>query len=419
MKLSLLSLQANFFSPHSRRRVVLNNTFFQLAARLFSAFNSLITTITISRFLGVATFGDLVKVISFTTLFYMPLDFGFNAVAVKLYASKSVSAVLPQLFLLRVCLSLFLVGLSIIISHLLPGTVAQGFTPTVKFFIAIFSLTIIYQGLIQTLNSFFQFTHSYHYSFIGEFINNSLLFVFLFISLVTRSLNPLIYGYVVSAFATVTILYLLVKPKIHLVLGINLKLLKSIFIPSIPLGIALIFNLLATKIDLPILTSYRPTTEVAFYGLAKRIFEIVLMVPIFFANSLYPFMLRSADQKLLRKSLQTMLVVAICLSLLIILLSPLVILIKPEFAATIPILRFLSLLLPIYFLTAPLMWYVIARGKNHLLIPVYFCQLCFSLLFNFLLIPKFGIPGAMTTTFLVESIVLVCLILIVKPIHTS
>jgi O-antigen/teichoic acid export membrane protein len=393
------------------KKLVFKNTFYQLIARFVSSFNSLVTTIVISRFLGVTAFGDLVKIVSFTSLFYMPMDFGFNAVALKLVKKHSQNQVFSHLFLLRLFFSIILVIVCSLIAFFLPSSGDRGFSPLVKIGIYIMSLTIIAQGFIKTFNAILQHFHSYSFSLIAEIVNNIFLFVFLYFSIHQHHLYPLLWGYGACALAAALALAYLTRHQIHLSFsGQNLKIYRQLFYSSLPLGLTIIINLLATKIDLTVLAIYRPTSEVAFYGLAKRIFEIQLMFPVFFSNSLYPLLLATKSSfRLIHKSLFTMFLVAVVVALASIIFAPLLVLIKPDFISSVPLMRAISLSLPIYFLTAPLMWVLISLNQDRHLIWIYSISLLVSLFGNFILIPIYGSIGAVINNSVVEFIVLVLL----------
>src|SRR5207244_1517417 len=68
-----------------------------------------------------------------------------------------------------------------------------------------------------------------------------------------------------------------------------------LLLPSLPLGITLLFNLVYFRADSIILTLTRPTAEVGIYGLAYKVFEIVLVFPTFFMNAVYPLLLEKQN----------------------------------------------------------------------------------------------------------------------------
>ena len=64
--------------------------------------------------------------------------------------------------------------------------------------------------------------------------------------------------------------------------------------------------------------------------------------------------------------------------------------VKPEFAAGIGELRLLGLTLPLFFVTAPLMWHLISLGKDKVLVPIYTLALIVNAAINLLFVPRFG-----------------------------
>ena len=180
--------------------------------------------------------------------------------------------------------------------------------------------------------------------------------------------------------------------------------------PSLPLGVTLIFNLVYFRADSVIITLTRPTAEVGVYGLAYKIFEVVLVFPTFFMNAVYPFMIqKTRDMKKIFFRSALFLFLVSCLVLLVLwIAAPLVSLINIDFTLSVNALRVLSLGLPFFFVTSATMWALIAVNKQTALAVIYGASMIINIVGNILLVPHYGYMAAAWLTVGCEGLVLVC-----------
>ena len=179
---------------------------------------------------------------------------------------------------------------------------------------------------------------------------------------------------------------------------------------ALPLGITLLFNQVYFRIDSFVLALTRSTAEVGLYGLAYKVFELPLVIPTFFMNSVYPLLLVEQTpnfKKILRKSFFVLLIISFLSLVIFWFAAPLLIYIRPEFAESIPLLRILTLGLPFFFLSSLVMWALIALGKQLVLAGIYGSLMITTILLDILVIPKFGATGAAWITVGSEALVLI------------
>ncbi len=181
-----------------------------------------------------------------------------------------------------------------------------------------------------------------------------------------------------------------------------------------PLGLTLIFNLLYFRADTLILTAYLGNTAVGVYGLAYKFFEFALTVLAIFMNSLYPMMIDRQTSHIFnaffKKSVALIFGTGIILAALTFAGANYLFLVKSEYAAATPILQILSLFIPTFFLTSPLMWFLILHKRQKLLLFIYSLTASLSIIFNVWLIPHFGIKAAALITGISEMLVLVMML---------
>ena len=396
------------------KKAVTLNTLYQLLARAISAGTSLLITIVISRQLGVFQFGELIKVISYVSLFYMPIDFGINAIALKKYRAnkQSQTMIFSNLLLLRLLLSLATISIAVSIAYFLPGTAESGFSPLVKKGIYIFSLTVLVQALIKTSNSILQNYLEYQYLLLAEISQATIILSLIFLVLPHYpTFLIVIVGYVIGGLFAFATQLIAIKKRVSFSLSeISLLQVKNLLIPAIPLGITIVINTLSNRIDILSLTYFRSTAEVGNFGLAKRIMELFFVVPTFIANSYYPILLRSKTiTALIKKFTPVMAMVGTVCSLALWSTAPLLTLINFDFELSIQLLRLYGMGLPLYFISSPLMWGLIARNQERSLFRIYLTSFTINLILTIILVPYYGALGAIATTLLAECVTILLL----------
>ena len=385
------------------KKVVAFNTLSQLIGKAIGAATTFAVTFLVARQLGAAGYGDFVKITTYVAFFYLLADFGINAIFLQHETRES----WPALVVLRFVGGVALMATSLIILTLLPGSATQGYTPMVRLGILLFSPTIFLQGFITSANAIFQKKLRYDLAAWAIFFGSIATLLLLW--------NPtnllLVIGAVAAGALVTTIFSLTFASRLvgHIRFSPSLGQMKRLLIPSIPLGITLLFNLVYFRADSVVITLTRPTTEVGIYGLAYKVFEVVLVFPTFFMNAVYPLMLDTRYQfkTILRNSIIFLLITSLVSLIAVWFAAPLLPLIKSDFAPGIAALRVLSLGLPFFFVTSATMWALIALKKQLALVAVYGVSMLINLVGNILLVPSHGFMAAAWLTVICEGLVLV------------
>jgi O-antigen/teichoic acid export membrane protein len=188
----------------------------------------------------------------------------------------------------------------------------------------------------------------------------------------------------------------------------------KLLVPAIPLGITLIFNLVYFRADSVVITLTRPTAEVGIYGLAYKVFEVILVFPTFFMNAVYPLMVSETVgksngrlKKIFMSSFLFLLATSVVAVLVLWFAAPLLSLIKSDFTPSVGALRVLSLGLPFFFVTSTTMWALIALKKQKALAGIYGVSMIVNIVGNILLVPQYGFMAAAWLTVACEGLVLV------------
>lgn len=396
------------------------NTFYQVLARVITAVVGFVAIRFITGSLGVEGFGDYQIVITYVTLYWIVTDFGLNAIAVREMAAKEeeLAENFSALITLRGMLGLILLGLSGVVLLFLP------YPPHVKYAILIGSTTIFFQSLLGSANGLFQVKLRYDKQLISNAIGSA---VSLGLVILTAQYGWGLFGFVI-AFAAASMVMALVNVLlayqwVQVGLSRDRARLVYLFRETLPFGTALLFSLATSKVG-ALLLSTMPLAQmennvaVGMFNLAYKVFELGLIVPVFFMNPVYPVLVRHLQEsrekfkKSVFKALGVLLLGALAVIVVVYPLAPWIVSVladSPDFSDSVQILRVLVLWSPLFFTTALLMWILVTLKRQKELIIVYTTAFCFNLLLNWMFLPTHHYWAAAYITGATESVILILL----------
>ncbi len=414
----------------SETKAVAKNTVFQFLGKVVTMAISMAVTATLTRNYGVEGYGIFSLIVGFPALFYIISDFGFNAIATRDLSVKEsqINEYLGNIILIRLIISAFLI--------LLAGGILYFFNYPlqVKFGILIGLFTILTTALYSTSNIGFQVKLRYDLSNIANSVGT--LIVPIVIALMIFYKTPVFYiglANVLSGFATVLLCYyMLSKLGIYPKFSYNSKLVSSLVRSSFPIGLMFIFSQINFKAD-SIMLSVLPLPgelglsniqAVGVYGLPYKIFEVALVVPTFFMNSVYPIMVRHlahSKEKLLRTFKKVMLTLFIAgglCGLVGILFSDFAISVLggSGFGPSVDVLKILLGFMFIFYLTQPIAWLIVTLGGQKYLPYIYFIASVVNLSLNYILIPRYSFFASANITWISELVILVLLSLTARKL---
>ncbi len=392
------------------RKIVLN-TSFQLLARLGSTLLTFTITYLTIRLAGEGLYGDLAKVTSLLGVCYTALDFGINALVVRelgLNQQKN-RALLSTTLLLRLFLALLTGLLTLFVIYLLPGSETQGYTSSVRTAYLLGLPSIFFYAVHLTTNASFQKELRYDKVAASSLLGAATMFITSYLFLRT-SPSPETLALAVTLGYFVTAALSLYFAKSRLSLESSLAQVLPLARRAIPIGVVLLLSMLAGKVDIIILGALRSSEEVGQYGFAYKIFDFALTLPVFAMNAVYPFLLTKTAAAVIRRTLPSLILLGALAGASLFLLSPLILLVKPTLTLSLTTLRILSLSLPLFYASAPLMWGLIAKRKELSLIKIYFLGACINILGNLLAVPTYGAQASAFLTIATEGAILIGLL---------
>ncbi len=407
---------------------VASNTVYQIIGKLISMSITMLAVVIITRSYGRDGYGAFSLMQSWPALFFVIVDFGINAIAAKDVTEdwSKAGKYLGNILIIRLLFSLFLILVISLSLNFFP------YTPDLRNGIRLGLFLLITQSLFSTTNIFFQAKLRYDYStisYIGGYV--LILILVLIFSYLRLSVTWVNFSYVIGGLLTFILsLYFVSKMGIKPDFSLDKKIWKYLISSALPIGIMFVFSQMSFKEDalmlsflkLPPSYGLNNTESVAVYALPYKVFEVMLVVPTFFMNSVYPVLVNhmiEGEQKLKKtftRAIYFLIGSGLAIGLLGIVFSSLAmkILGGEEFYQSTGVLNILSGGLFIFYLTSPISWLIVTLGYQKYLPWIYFVSFSFNLIMNFIFIPKYSFYAASWITVLSELIVLILLIIFAR-----
>jgi O-antigen/teichoic acid export membrane protein len=163
-----------------------------------------------------------------------------------------------------------------------------------------------------------------------------------------------------------------------------------------------------------LLALQKPTTDVAVYDLAYKVFDFLIALPLFLSNTIYPQLLYAENNlrisfPKLTQFIFIFIILGIIVAIPVWIATPLLSFVRPAFILSAVPLKILLISLPIFFATNILQWILIAKREQLFLLFVYFFSMGINIILNLLFIPQFSYLASAIITGISEAIVFVAL----------
>lgn len=389
---------------------ILTNTFIASLGRALNVVLGIVVLSLISRFLGVAGYGSYALLLAYGAILQIAADLGLYLTLSRTIAGNP----RQENFYISHITSLRLSLLIIIFSF---GWLVTLVTPSLRSLTNIYPLValgFIAQSLSQLMMGVYQKHGTIWRATIGDIIGRLVQVAGIIIIGATHA--------TLASMATLFALSLAVATCVHRrLLPLNLHIRptfvwstwRQIIATSWPLGLVLILNVIYFRIDIIILSLYRPASQVGLYGLAYRLIESSLFLPAMFGGLLLPHLSsawkrghRTSFSRYLRQAAAAVTWAAVFIVLTLVLFaSPIITLIAgPTFTDAAPLLRILSFALGIMFIGNLAGFSLVACGRHQILLAIAASLAAANVVLNLIFIPPYGAPAAAFTTLFTELI---------------
>lgn len=389
----------------STGQLVAKNTFIQIAGKFVSTLLGLAVIAIVTRSIGPDGYGHYTTVITFLSFFGVIADFGLTLITAQMISQPDAdeSRIVSSIFTFRLVTALVLFALAPVAAYF------TDYPATIKLGIALTSWSFFFVSLQQTLVGIFQKHLVMGYPVVAENIGRVALFAGTVYAAWSGSnllwfLGAVVIGNIFNFIAT----FIFVRRFIALRLAWDTHIIRDMIIRATPIAISIIFNLVYLKADTLILSFQRPIAEVGFYGVAYRVIDILMMIPVMMMGVILPIATAAwvagdheRISRILQKTFDAFLIFALPILLGGLLVAePLMILVGgKDFAPSAAPLR---ILLGAFFAATFSTFFghaIVALQKQRNVIWVYGVDAVLSLIAYLIFIPRFGMTGAGWSTF--------------------
>ncbi len=429
-------------------RKILENTFVQVLGKLITAFLSIVVLKIITGYLGTSGYGDYTTIYQFLAFFGIIADFGIYTITVKEMSrdESKMPYILGNILGLRSFLLIIAMGLAVATAFLLPA-----YQDTlIPIGAAIAAVSTIITLLNGTITSVLQTHLKMHYAtialVIGKVVSVAYMGYVAYIAFTGDLVNGfyhLLWAGVIGNLVMLIITGYYVRRYTPISYRFDFPFWRKMFVTALPFGVALVLNQIYFRLDVLLMGFLLPhsqtlangaadcvgdmicaDTEVGLYGVAMRMLELLIIIPVYFMNSVLPVMTRFIEEqsKRIKQLMQYSFdfLIATGVPLLVggfIMAVPIIKFISdPQFVSGAQFvygsdvaIQFLMFAMLFSFVNSLFGFTLVVLNKQIKLMWINFGAVLFNLLSNIWVIPIWGFRGAATTSVLSELFILIFL----------
>ncbi len=408
------------FENTSLYQTIAKNTLWLLGGQFVGRLVRAGLVIYAARVLGPASWGAFSYALSFSAFLAIFSDSGINALITK-EASRE-----PELRKKYFATGFFikLVILLLVIGGVLFASPYLSRIPEAVSLIPIIVFVFAFDSLRDLGSSFARALEKMEIESVVNILTNffivALGFIFLLTNLSSRSLAI---AYALGSGLGMAVILIYLKDYFGNIFGNFTKnLVKPILTKTWVFGLVGIMGATMINTDIIMLGWLRNAAEVGFYSAAQKPIQLLYVLPAFLASSVFPALARFGKsdkekfKKLFRQFVKITLLAALPLALGgLVFARPIIeILYGKEYLTSVKTLQILSPTLLFVFPAMIIGNALFALDKQRNLLAYVLLGIFGNIVFNFLLIPRFGIEGAALATLLNQSLLALYSFFIVK-----
>jgi len=383
------------------------NTGVQILGKAAMVLVSLITTGILTRKLGIEVYGQYIFITSILIFFDSLADFGTSIMGVR-EASREEGEKQVKIWTNAMISRLLMAGLSLIL-----GIIFIFFWNDfreIRTEAILAWVMILFTSLAGSLGIVWQTKIRMEIKVLVEVMFPTIFLLCLWFYGGNISLKWVFGTYLLARIITLAWGWWLGRGTIDLRL-IDKKIISKLLKISWPMGLyLLIFSAYDRAVDSLMIQRYFGAREVAWYGLAYKIYGVLIQPAYFLVNGIFPMLSKREKQPTSNNLFKTSAIILFLSSLLIILgvwlMAPLMVSILAgiEFAASVEVLRILIVALLFAYMGHLVGFTLISKEGQKDMLGLGLVILIFNLMGNLMAIPRFGIVGAATVTVFTEML---------------
>lgn len=384
---------------------ILTNTVIASGGRLVNVFLGIIIIALLTRYLGPGLYGQYALLLSFGTIIQLLADAGLYLTLAREIARPGSGDLVAHIVSLR----LFLLAASFLGGALIAFLIPSLRPLLLPYFIIALGLSL--QSLSQLAMAIFQHQRIVWRATLGDLAGRLVQLLVIWTAGVTAVTVPnMAIAFSAGALAAF-LLHRWLLPPPSWRLAISWPAWRRLLAITWPLGAMLLVNAVYFRVDMVVLSFFRPDAEIGYYGLAYRLIESALFFPAMLGGLLLPRLSEAINSahlsvitRYISEALQLVWIVGL-LAVLVVWLEGgyiLDVISGDSFRASLPLLKILSPSLIIMFTGNIFGFALIAYSRQKFLLRLYLFLTGFNLLANILFIPAWGAAAAAWTTIATE-----------------
>lgn len=383
------------------------NTGVQILGKAIMVLVSLITTGILTRRLGIEVYGQYIFITSILVFFDSLADFGTSIMGVR-EASRKEGEEQVKVWTNTLISRLIMAGLSLALGIIFIFFWNDFREIRIEAILA--WVMILFTSLAGSFGVVWQTRIRMEIKVLIEVMFPTIFLLCLWIYGGNISLRWIFGTYLFARIITLTWGWWLGRGTIKFKL-VDKKLISKILKISWPMGVyLLIFSAYDRAVDSLMIQRYLGAREVAWYGLAYKIYGVLIQPAYFLVNGIFPILSKKQKQSTSNNIFKTSAIILFLSSVLVIiggwLMAPMMvsILAGSEFGASVGVLRILIVALLFAYMGHLVGFTLISKEGQKEMLGVGLIILIFNLIGNLVVIPRHGIMGAAMVTVLTEML---------------
>ena len=411
------------FVNTNTRQTIIKNTFWLFLSEISGRLLKMGLVVYAARVLGASGWGLFSYAISVASLLTMFADIGISDLVIREITQKKeghqtfISTALLLKIIVLIMSILLVIFISPFISHI----------PQANSLFFLVALILFFDSMRELGLSINRASEKMERDMVVKVVTNASIFI-LGVLLLKIKLSPesIALAYAIgSAIGFLSIAIIIRKDLKKLLAKVDLRIFKIIIKTTWPFVFITLIGVIMGNIDIYMLGIWKNAGEIGLYASVQRIQQFIMILPSTIAVAVFPLMSRlvNVDKNqfriILEKTLSMILLIGIPISLGGILLADQLILkvFGQGYVGAIPIFRVFMLMLLISFPLILLSNAIFAHNKQRSLAPAYSLGILANIIFNLLLIPKFGAVGSAIATLVSTGTITVFIWMKLKTIN--
>jgi len=278
------------------RRIAKNATVL-LVAQGVTYFLAMLYMVYSARYLGPSNYGVIVFAMTFAGLFGVLADFGLQQLTVRELSRKNE---LDTKYLVYASVTRLILGSISYILLLLTISLME-YPDETRFMVYLIGISVMLSTFSQLIFSVFQAYEKMEFQAIGLVLQATLIFGGILL-IIQQNMGTLYFGYVYILASSATFIYSIILTralffkkscKVRMrYAGMDWSICVRILRAAVPFGLLAICSCVYYSMDSIILSYTQGNLAVGYYGVAYKIFQTLLFIPIVWAVSIFPVMVR-------------------------------------------------------------------------------------------------------------------------------